>query len=77
MWRLILKQYGPDTEYIKSEKNIIADALSRLPLNGSQETTQNSTYKKYIVPEINNNIEIPEGNLPINYRTSLETRDYT
>ena len=29
-WRLILEEYGPTLEYIKGEKNIVADALSRL-----------------------------------------------
>ena len=38
-WRLILEEYSPDIEYIKGEKNIAADALSRLPNNGNQETT--------------------------------------
>ena len=42
---------------------MVADALSRLPLNGSQETKQNS-----IVPEINDNKEIPEGNFPIHLK---------
>ena len=46
IWRLILKEYSPDIEYTKGEKNIVADALSGLTLNGSQETTHNSTYKK-------------------------------
>ena len=45
-WRLILENYGPDIEYIKGEKNIVDNALSRIPLNGNQETTQKSTYKK-------------------------------
>ena len=34
-WRLILEGYGPDIEYIKGEKNIVSDALSRLTLNGN------------------------------------------
>ena len=29
-WRLILEEYGPELHYIKGEKNIVADALSRL-----------------------------------------------
>ena len=52
-WRLILEEYSPEIEYIKGEKNIVADPLSRLPLNGNQETTKKSTYKKEIVSEIN------------------------
>ena len=27
IWRLILKEYGPDIEYIKVEKNMFADGL--------------------------------------------------
>ena len=52
-WRLILEEYRLDIKYIKGEKNILADALSRLPFNGNQETTQKSTYQKEIVSEIN------------------------
>jgi hypothetical protein len=47
-WRLIAEEYGPEIRYIKGEKNVVADALSRLdtissssvkspePLNGSK-----------------------------------------
>ena len=68
MWILLLNEYSPDIEYIKGEKNIVADASSRLPLNESQNNTQNSTHKKYIVPEINDIEEIPEGNFPIHLK---------
>ena len=30
-WRLILKEFGPDIRHISDDKNIVADALSRLP----------------------------------------------
>ena len=65
---LILEQYGPDIEYIKDEKNIVADALSRFPLNGNQETAQKSTYQQEIVSEINDIREISEGTFPINIK---------
>ena len=58
-WRLILKDYGPDIEYIKGEENIVADALSIFPSNGNQETTQRPTYQKEILSEINDTKEIP------------------
>jgi hypothetical protein len=32
-WRLILEEFGPELNYIKGEKNIVADALSRLQIN--------------------------------------------
>ena len=50
-------------------KNIVADAHSRLTLNGNQENTQNSTLlKKEIMSEINDIGELPEGILPINIK---------
>ena len=52
-WRLILEDYGPDIEYIKGDKNILADALSIFLTNENQETKQKSTYQKEIVSEIN------------------------
>ena len=45
-WRLIIEDCGPDTEYIRGDKNMVACALSRFPIIGNQETTQKSTYKK-------------------------------
>ena len=29
-WRLILEEYGPTLHYIKGDRNIVADALSRI-----------------------------------------------
>ena len=49
-------------------QNIVSDVLSRIPLNGNQETTQNSTYQKEIVSEINDIEELPKGNFPINLK---------
>jgi hypothetical protein len=31
-WRLVLEEYGPELRYIKGEKNIVADAHSRLDM---------------------------------------------
>ena len=45
-WRITIEEYGKDIEYIKGEKNIVADALSILTLNGNQETTKKSTYQQ-------------------------------
>ena len=44
-WRLTLEDYGLDIEYIQATKYLVRDALSRFPINGNQETTQESTYK--------------------------------
>ena len=31
-WRLLLEEFGPELVHIKGSKNIVADALSRLPV---------------------------------------------
>ena len=66
IWRLILEEYGPDIEYIQDDKNILADTLSRFPINANQENTHEFTYKNEIESEIYDTEEIPEGNFPIN-----------
>lgn len=33
-WRLLVQEYAPTIHYVKGEKNIVADALSRLPTTG-------------------------------------------
>ena len=36
-WCLILEEFGPELKYIKSENNVVADALSRLEMSDNQE----------------------------------------
>lgn len=36
-WRLVLEEYGPEILYVKGEDNVVADALSRLPLENTLE----------------------------------------
>ena len=31
-WRLVLEEYGPELRYIQGPSNVVADALSRLPM---------------------------------------------
>ncbi len=40
-WRLLLEEYSPEIIYIKGERNIVADALSRLEYETPQETPKN------------------------------------
>ena len=46
VWRLSLEYYCIDIEYIKYDKYIVADSLSRFPVNKKQEITLKSIYKK-------------------------------
>ena len=39
-WRLILEEYGPKLTFIPGNKNIVADALSRLELVTNKEPTK-------------------------------------
>jgi hypothetical protein len=36
-WRLVLEEFGPDLQHIKGERNVVADALSRLEIDDEQE----------------------------------------
>ena len=52
-WILIFEEYSPEMKYIKVDKYILVESLSRLPLNFNQDTAYNSTYQKGFVSEIN------------------------
>ena len=65
LWRVILEEYIPEIEYIQGNKNIVADALSRLPINGSQMTTHEKTYTTETMSEIYDIEELPDGNFPL------------
>ena len=54
-WRLILEEFGPDLNYLKGEKNIVADALSRLELK--EESLSKDIAMLYGLDETN--IEYP------------------
>ncbi|OWZ07401.1 Pol Polyprotein, partial [Phytophthora megakarya] len=42
-WRLEIEEYGPELVYIKGHENIVADAISRLPLHARRcDSSQNS-----------------------------------
>ena len=68
-WRLILEEYSPDIEYIPGNKKIVAYALSRLPINRSQNTTHQSIYttetmlKLYDIKELLNGTSSPSFNI--------------
>ena len=44
-WRMIAEQYGAELHYIPGNKNIVADALTRLGLTPSLKSEPNKTVK--------------------------------
>ena len=66
-WKLILEEYVPNIEYIKGEKNIAVDALSRLPNNGNHETTYDKTFTTETMSELYDTEELPEGTFPLSF----------
>ena len=67
-WKLILKEFGMDIEYIQGKTNIVADVSSRFLINRIQEITHESTYKFEFLSEINDNELSPEVFFLINLK---------
>ena len=67
LWILILNYYSPYIDYTPGNKDIVADALSWLPINGNQDTTHESTHTTETMPELYDIKEIPEGTFPLSF----------
>jgi hypothetical protein len=61
-WRLVLEEFGPDLQYIKGTHNVVADALSRLPIDNDQEIFNISEYFGY------DDDDLPPSSFPLRYR---------
>jgi cleavage and polyadenylation specificity factor subunit 1 len=69
-WRLLLEEFGPELVHIKGSKNIVADALSRLPLK-EFDTNELQTFEEvtlYNSEAIEEEFEI----YPLSYKTILK-----
>ena len=67
-WKMILKEFCPDRQHISGEKNIMADAISRLPTaNGDQneQSTQAQGLTKIVTQEEHLALE-DEEEFPLN-----------
>ena len=60
-WRLIIKYFGPELEYIKVENNAVADNLSRLEMSDNQEILKISELYGY------NDADLTDSACPICY----------
>ena len=68
LWRLILEEFGPEHKYIKSENNVVADALSRLEMIDNQEILSISELYGY------NDEDLPDSVYPIRYHDIVKAQ---
>jgi len=64
-WRLILEEYGPELIYIKGERNIVADALSRLEKIDRPVPTERDEFAEAYGLDKN---ALPEEAFPLRYK---------
>ena len=64
-WRLILEEYNPDLQYIKGENNIVADALSRLPMLDLDPSPMKMEQFAF------EDEDLPPDAFPLNYKTLM------
>ena len=64
-WRLILEEYNPDLQYIKGEYNIVADALSRLPMLDLDPSPMKMEQLAF------EDEDLPPDAFPLNYKTLM------
>jgi hypothetical protein len=67
-WRLFLEEYSPDLKYIKGEKNIVADALSRLELNNEPMDEAHFTEEMRSALYCYAGDEVPNTDYPLSYK---------
>ena len=60
-WRLILKEFGPELKYSKSESNVVADSLSCLDMSDNRDIL--NMYDLYGYDDK----DLPDSAYPIRY----------
>ena len=68
-WRLILKEYGTEIQYIPGATNIVAHSMSRLPSKEQPKYTHKFNYIMEALLEIYNVEELPNGVSPLKFAT--------
>ena len=69
-WRLLIEEFGPELVYIKGEKNIVADALSRLQFNEVSNSDPNNLEQLLIhnVECFATDIKLPSTVYPVSFQ---------
>ena len=62
-WRLVLEEFGPELRYIKGEKNVVADSLSRLPIDKGLTVKEQEEVYSLFETEEPKNFPLPYGRL--------------
>jgi len=71
-WRLYIEEYAPDLKYIKGENNVVADALSRLPLMDKDPDKPNIQEAYFTFMECFANKTKPNlDHHPLSYKTHI------
>jgi hypothetical protein len=70
-WRLVLEEYGPELEYIKGQRNVVADALSRLDIEDDREIFNISECFGF------DDDDLPESAFPVRYRDIVKAQKAT
>ena len=74
-WRLILEEFGPELHYIKGQKNIVADTLSRLDLTVNENSDNfdepTKIFEQMAVTYAPENDDFPKEEHPISYKTIM------
>ena len=60
-WRLIIEEFGPEQVYIPGKSNVVADALSQLPIKNDNQLDLNNI-EEYLALDDD---DLPTSALPI------------
>ena len=68
-WRLIIEECGPALHYIQGEKNIVADALSRLDIDTALSQKTIPAEPALMAELFANDLDVPAEFFPLAYKT--------
>ena len=71
--RLTIEEFGPELFYISDTKNIVADALSRLPLDATTTDKPNDGYYCADLIVLSKDNFLPHAH-PLNYKTIMQNQ---